>query len=207
MLTAIFNCVRHRIGLPETNIQRGQQEKNNGDQHLSRIARPKSFNPKKNIIVNMTITKYSSIFVFTSTWTVSKTRYQNAIFSLDFFSGRDEVWVSRRRFAKTFFPMKFFIDTANLLQIKEAQNLGILDGVTTNPSLMAKEGISGEKNILSHYKQICEIVDGPISAEVLSTDFEGMIREGEALAAIHKNIVVKVPMIKRRFESHQVVCG
>jgi transaldolase len=92
--------------------------------------------------------------------------------------------------------MKFFIDTANLEQIKEANNLGILDGVTTNPSLMAKEGISGETNILNHYKAICEIVDGPVSAEVISTDFEGMIREGEKLASLHPNIVVKIPVIK-----------
>jgi len=92
--------------------------------------------------------------------------------------------------------MKFFIDTANLEQIKEAQDLGILDGVTTNPSLMAKEGISGSENIINHYKKICEIVNGDVSAEVISTDFEGMIKEGEALAALHPNIVVKVPMIK-----------
>ena len=92
--------------------------------------------------------------------------------------------------------MKFFIDTANLDQIKEAQDLGILDGVTTNPSLMAKEGISGNENIINHYKKICEIVDGDVSAEVISTDFEGMVKEGEALAALHPNIVVKVPMIK-----------
>ncbi|WP_435357922.1 fructose-6-phosphate aldolase [Emticicia sp. SJ17W-69] len=92
--------------------------------------------------------------------------------------------------------MKFFIDTANLAEIKEANDLGVLDGVTTNPSLMAKEGISGQENILNHYKAICEIVDGPISAEVISTDFEGMIKEGEALADLHPNIVVKVPMIK-----------
>jgi len=92
--------------------------------------------------------------------------------------------------------MKFFIDTANLEQIKEAQDLGILDGVTTNPSLMAKEGISGSENIINHYKKICEIVDGDVSAEVISSDFEGMIKEGEALAALHPNIVVKVPMIK-----------
>lgn len=92
--------------------------------------------------------------------------------------------------------MKFFIDTANLAQIREAHSLGILDGVTTNPSLMAKEGIKGEKNIFDHYKKICEIVEGDISAEVISTDFEGMIAEGKKLAAIHKNIVVKVPMIK-----------
>ena len=92
--------------------------------------------------------------------------------------------------------MKFFIDTANLEQIKEAQDLGILDGVTTNPSLMAKEGITGEDNIRAHYKTICELVDGDISAEVISTDFDGMIREGASLAEIHDNIVVKVPMIK-----------
>ena len=92
--------------------------------------------------------------------------------------------------------MKFFIDTANLDQIKEAQDLGVLDGVTTNPSLMAKEGISGQENILNHYKNICEIVDGDVSAEVIATDFEGMIKEGEALAALHPQIVVKIPMIK-----------
>ena len=92
--------------------------------------------------------------------------------------------------------MKFFIDTANLDQIREAQDLGVLDGVTTNPSLMAKEGISGEENIINHYKTICEIVDGDVSAEVISTDFEGMIKEGEILAALHPQIVVKVPMIK-----------
>ena len=92
--------------------------------------------------------------------------------------------------------MKFFIDTANLDQIKEAQELGVLDGVTTNPSLMAKEGITGKENIINHYKKICEIVDGDVSAEVISTDFEGMIREGEELAALHSQIVVKIPMIK-----------
>lgn len=92
--------------------------------------------------------------------------------------------------------MKFFIDTANLEQIKEAQDLGILDGVTTNPSLMAKEGISGKDAILNHYKTICEIADGDISAEVLSTTYEEMIKEGDELAAIHPNIVVKIPMIK-----------
>ena len=91
--------------------------------------------------------------------------------------------------------MKFFIDTANLEQIKEAQDLGILDGVTTNPSLMAKEGISGEENIIQHYIDICNIVDGDVSAEVISTDFEGMVAEGEKLADLHDNIVVKVPMI------------
>lgn len=92
--------------------------------------------------------------------------------------------------------MKFFIDTANLDQIKEAQDLGILDGVTTNPSLMAKEGISGKEAIMNHYKTICEIVDGDISAEVLGTTYDEMIAEGEELAAIHPNIVVKIPMIK-----------
>jgi transaldolase len=92
--------------------------------------------------------------------------------------------------------MKFFIDTANLEQIKEAQELGVLDGVTTNPSLMAKEGIKGEAAINQHYKTICEMVDGDISAEVLSTDFESIIKEGQQLAALHPNIVVKVPMIK-----------
>ena len=92
--------------------------------------------------------------------------------------------------------MKFFIDTANLDQIREAQNFGILDGVTTNPSLMAKEGISGHENIIAHYKEICKIVDGDVSAEVIATDYAGMIKEGEALAALHENIVVKIPMIK-----------
>ncbi len=92
--------------------------------------------------------------------------------------------------------MLFFIDTANLDQIAEAKALGILDGVTTNPSLMAKEGIKGDENILNHYKKICELVDGPVSAEVISTDFDGIIREGRILAEIDKNIVVKVPMIK-----------
>jgi transaldolase len=92
--------------------------------------------------------------------------------------------------------MKFFIDTANLAQIKEANDLGILDGVTTNPSLMAKEGIKGADNIMKHYKAICDIVDGDVSAEVISTDFAGMIREGETLAAIDEKIVVKIPMIK-----------
>lgn len=92
--------------------------------------------------------------------------------------------------------MKFFIDTANLEQIKEAYDLGVLDGVTTNPSLMAKEGITGEEKILKHYVDICSIVDGDVSAEVISTDYAGMIKEGEKLAALHKNIVVKVPMIK-----------
>ena len=92
--------------------------------------------------------------------------------------------------------MKFFIDTANLDQIKEAQNLGVLDGVTTNPSLMAKEGITGREAILKHYVAICEIVTGDVSAEVIATDFEGMVKEGEELAALHPQIVVKVPMIK-----------
>jgi len=92
--------------------------------------------------------------------------------------------------------MKFFIDTANLNQIKEAQDLGVLDGVTTNPSLMAKEGITGQNNILKHYVDICNIVDGDVSAEVIATNFEGMVREGEALADLHDQIVVKLPMIK-----------
>lgn len=92
--------------------------------------------------------------------------------------------------------MKFFIDTANLDQIREAQDLGVLDGVTTNPSLMAKEGITGRNNILKHYVDICNIVDGDVSAEVIATDFEGMVREGEELAELHPQIVVKVPMIK-----------
>jgi transaldolase len=92
--------------------------------------------------------------------------------------------------------MKFFIDTANLDQIKEAQALGVLDGVTTNPSLMAKEGITGKENILQHYLNICEIVDGDVSAEVVATDFDNIVKEGEELAKLHKQIVVKVPMIK-----------
>lgn len=92
--------------------------------------------------------------------------------------------------------MKFFIDTANLDQIREAQDLGVLDGVTTNPSLMAKEGISGQENVLNHYKAICDIVDGDVSAEVISTDYEGMIKEGMALAELNPKIVVKIPMIK-----------
>ena len=92
--------------------------------------------------------------------------------------------------------MKFFIDTANLNQITEAQDLGVLDGVTTNPSLMAKEGITGSENILNHYKEICAIVDGDVSAEVISTDFDGMIKEGEMLSALNPQIVVKLPMIK-----------
>ena len=91
--------------------------------------------------------------------------------------------------------MKFFIDTANLDEIKEAQSLGILDGVTTNPSLMAKEGITGDKNIINHYKAICDIVTGDVSAEVISTDFDGIVKEGEELASLHNQIVIKVPMI------------
>tara|TARA_R110002074_G_scaffold167299_3_gene328399 strand:+ start:77625 stop:78278 length:654 start_codon:yes stop_codon:yes gene_type:complete len=92
--------------------------------------------------------------------------------------------------------MKFFIDTANLDEIKEAQDMGILDGVTTNPSLMAKEGITGAKNIMAHYKKICDLVDGDVSAEVISTDFDGMVAEGEKLVKISPQIVIKVPMIK-----------
>ena len=92
--------------------------------------------------------------------------------------------------------MKFFIDTANLDQIKDAQELGVLDGVTTNPSLMAKEGITGRNNILKHYVDICNIVDGDVSAEVIATDLQGMIKEGEELADLHEQIVVKVPMIR-----------
>jgi transaldolase len=104
--------------------------------------------------------------------------------------------------------MKFFIDTANLDQIKEAQQLGILDGVTTNPSLMAKESIIGEKNIIDHYLRICEIVDGDVSAEVISVDYDGIIKEGEALATLHDQIVIKVPMIEEgvkaiRYYSHK----
>jgi len=92
--------------------------------------------------------------------------------------------------------MQFFIDTANLAEIKEAQELGVLDGVTTNPSLMAKEGITGKENILAHYKAICDLVDDNVSAEVIATDFAGMVKEGEELAALDEKIVVKVPMIK-----------
>jgi transaldolase len=92
--------------------------------------------------------------------------------------------------------MKFFIDTANLEQIKEAQELGVLDGVTTNPSLMAKEGIVGQENILQHYRDICNLVDDKVSAEVIATDFEGMVKEGEILAALDDKIVVKIPMIR-----------
>lgn len=106
--------------------------------------------------------------------------------------------------------MKFFIDTANLQHIREARDLGILDGVTTNPSLMAKEGISGEANILKHYEAICQIVDGDVSAEVIATDFDGMVSEGKRLADIAPNIVVKIPMIKegikaiRYFSDHDI---
>ncbi|MVN75355.1 fructose-6-phosphate aldolase [Hymenobacter sp. HMF4947] len=92
--------------------------------------------------------------------------------------------------------MKFFVDTANLAEIQEAVDLGVLDGVTTNPSLMAKEGIRGTDAVMAHYKAICDIVDGDVSAEVIATDYEGIIREGEALVDLHPNIVVKVPMIK-----------
>ena len=92
--------------------------------------------------------------------------------------------------------MKFFIDTANLAQIKEAQELGVLDGVTTNPSLMAKEGITGKNNILKHYVDICNIVEGDVSAEVIATDYAGMVKEGEELADLHEQIVVKIPMTK-----------
>src|SRR5471030_2273646 len=97
---------------------------------------------------------------------------------------------------KIIIDMKFFIDTANLNQIKEANELGILDGVTTNPSLMAKEGIKGQDAVNAHYKTICEMVDGDISAEVIATEFDKIVEEGKKLSAIHKNIVVKVPMIK-----------
>ena len=103
--------------------------------------------------------------------------------------------------------MKFFIDTANLNEIREANDLGILDGVTTNPSLLAKEGITGAENILNHYVAICNIVDGPVSAEVISTDFEGMIREGEHLATLHKNIVVKIPMIPEGIKAIKYFSG
>lgn len=92
--------------------------------------------------------------------------------------------------------MKFFVDTANLDEIREAHELGVLDGVTTNPSLMAKVGVSGKDNIIAHYKAICDIVDGDVSAEVIATDFDGMVREGEELAKIDDKIVVKIPMIK-----------
>jgi transaldolase len=99
-------------------------------------------------------------------------------------------------FAKNLKSMKFFIDTANLDDIKEANELGILDGVTTNPSLMAKEGISCKDNVFAHYRKICELVDGDVSAEVISTDFAGMIKEAEELVEIADNIVIKIPMIK-----------
>jgi transaldolase len=92
--------------------------------------------------------------------------------------------------------MKFFLDTANLAQIKEAHDLGVLDGVTTNPSLMAKEGVSGTENVYAHYRKICEITDGDVSAEVISTDYDGILKEAAELIKIHKNIVVKIPMIK-----------
>jgi len=106
--------------------------------------------------------------------------------------------------------MKFFIDTANLEEIREAQSLGVLDGVTTNPSLMAKEGVTGRENILNHYRQICDIVTGDVSAEVVSTGFDDIVREGEELASLHPRIVVKVPMIKegvkaiRYFSDHGI---
>lgn len=103
--------------------------------------------------------------------------------------------------------MKFFIDTANLDQIREAQDLGVLDGVTTNPSLMAKEGITGEENVINHYKAICEIVDDNVSAEVIATDYEGIIKEGEALAALNPKIVVKVPMIKEGLKAIKYFSG
>lgn len=103
--------------------------------------------------------------------------------------------------------MKFFIDTANLDQIKEAQDLGILDGVTTNPSLMAKEGITGDENVINHYKAICNIVDDNVSAEVIATDFEGIVKEGEALAALNPKIVVKVPMIKEGLKAIKYFSG
>jgi len=103
--------------------------------------------------------------------------------------------------------MRFFIDTANLNDIKEANDLGILDGVTTNPSLMAKEGITGQQNILDHYVAICNIVNGPVSAEVISTDFEGMVKEGENLASLHPNIVVKIPMIPEGIKAIKYFSG
>ena len=103
--------------------------------------------------------------------------------------------------------MQFFIDTANLSEIKEAKSLGILDGVTTNPSLMAKEGIAGEENVLKHYKQICDIVKGDVSAEVIATDYKGIVEEGERLAALDKHIVVKVPMIKEGVKAIKYLSG
>lgn len=104
--------------------------------------------------------------------------------------------MSIRQFYNLILNMKFFIDTANLAQIKEAHDMGVLDGVTTNPSLMAKEGITGHENVINHYKAICEITDGDVSAEVIATTVDEMIAEGEALAKLHPRIVVKVPMIK-----------
>ncbi|MGP8214053.1 MAG: fructose-6-phosphate aldolase [Bacteroidia bacterium] len=103
--------------------------------------------------------------------------------------------------------MKFFIDTANIDQIKEAHDLGVLDGVTTNPSLMAKEGIVGKDNIFAHYKRICEIVDGDVSAEVIATDYAGIIKEAHELVEIHPNIVVKVPMIKDGIKAIKYLSG
>lgn len=103
--------------------------------------------------------------------------------------------------------MKFFIDTANLAEIKEANDLGILDGVTTNPSLMAKEGITGQENILKHYVSICNIVNGPVSAEVISTEYAGMVSEGEKLAGLHPNIVVKIPMIPEGIKAIKYFSG
>ena len=103
--------------------------------------------------------------------------------------------------------MKFFIDTANIADIKEARDLGILDGVTTNPSLMAKEGIKGEKNILYHYVKICELVNGDVSAEVIATDYKKMIEEGKVLASLHSNIVVKVPMTKDGVKAIKYLSG
>ena len=103
--------------------------------------------------------------------------------------------------------MKFFIDTANLDQIREAHDLGVLDGVTTNPSLMAKEGIKGVENQRRHYVEICNIVQGDVSAEVIATDYEGMVREGKELAALNPHIVVKVPCIADGIKSHQALFG
>jgi|TARA_R110000737_G_scaffold115473_1_gene148402 transaldolase len=103
--------------------------------------------------------------------------------------------------------MQFFIDTANLDEIREAYDMGILDGVTTNPSLMAKEGIFGDQAVFKHYVDICNIVDGPVSAEVIATDFAGMVREGEFLASLHKNIVVKVPMIPEGIKAIKYFSG
>ena len=115
---------------------------------------------------------------------------------VDFFIATRPTSIALYLSSKYYLTMKFFIDTANLAQIKEANELGILDGVTTNPSLMAKEGIRGQDAINNHYKTICEMVNGDISAEVLTTDFKTIIEEGKKLAAIHPSIVVKVPMIK-----------